>query len=184
MSSKTHHPLTIKKAVPEDLPAIVDLFQHAITHMRAHGIDQWDELYPDPETLRQDIASGSQYICLQEGSLAAAFALNGDCDPEYTEGTWRYGTPFNVVHRLCVDPRRQGTGIGRKTMLSIETMAREQGIVSLRLDAFSQNPAALWLYEKLGFEKAGTITFRKGRFVLYEKLLADPVNPAARHAVN
>lgn len=172
MSIKTHHPLIIKKAAREDLPAIVDLFQRVITGMRTQGIDQWDEIYPGLDTHRQDIASGSQYICLLQGTLAAAFVLNRDYDPQYAQGKWRYDVPFAVVHRLCVDPELQGLGLGKKTMLSIEGLVKEQGIVSIRLDAFSQNPAALKLYEALGFERAGTINFSKGSLILYEKLLS------------
>jgi ribosomal protein S18 acetylase RimI-like enzyme len=52
-----------------------------------------------------------------------------------------------------------------------EDTLRSEGIEAVRLDAFSQNPAALRLYEKRGYEKVGEVTFRKGRFYLFEKKL-------------
>ena len=53
-----------------------------------------------------------------------------------------------------------------------ETLARVQGFRSIHLDCFSANPAALALYERLGYRRTGTATMRKGPFVCFEKLLA------------
>jgi ribosomal protein S18 acetylase RimI-like enzyme len=54
-------------------------------------------------------------------------------------------------------------------MAFIEETLRARGVKAVRLDAFSLNPFALRLYERLGYEKTGEVTFRKGLFYLYEK---------------
>ncbi|MBD5427537.1 MAG: hypothetical protein HDR38_08340 [Treponema sp.] len=43
------------------------------------------------------------------------------------------------------------------------------GIHTIRLDAFSENPYALRLYEHMGYVKVGTADWRKGMFYLMEK---------------
>lgn len=56
-------------------------------------------------------------------------------------------------------------------MLEVESMAMKNGIKAIRLDAFTENPIALRLYEKLGYNIAGYADWRKGRFALMEKKL-------------
>jgi ribosomal protein S18 acetylase RimI-like enzyme len=61
----------------------------------------------------------------------------------------------------------RGVGIGEKMMDAALEEARRIGIQLVELDVFSTNAAAIRLYEKMGFEKAGTIPdkiFRRGRY--------------------
>ena len=76
-----------------------------------------------------------------------------------------------MVHRLMVDPRYQGRGIAGELMRFAEDRAGELGYDAIRLDAFSANPRALWLYQRLGYHDAGCVTFRKGLFRCFEKRL-------------
>lgn len=56
-------------------------------------------------------------------------------------------------------------------MLIIEDILQKEGIRSIRLDVFSQNPYALKMYEALGYQKVGGASWRKGLFYLLEKKL-------------
>ncbi len=162
----------VRKATIKDLPEVIALVQKAIRHMDDRGIHQWDELYPDEATLANDVQDAAMYLLAVGGELAAAFVLNRNCDPEYASGNWKGdASSFAVVHRLCVDPDFQRQGIGTRAMTAAEAIARSGGAASIRLDAFSKNPAALRLYERLGYSKAGMVRFRKGLFFLYEKML-------------
>lgn len=51
----------------------------------------------------------------------------------------------------------------------LENEAKNMGIETIRLDASSLNPYAVKMYVKLGFEKVGIASFRKGKFYLMEK---------------
>ncbi|MEI6207692.1 MAG: hypothetical protein WCP20_12990 [Desulfuromonadales bacterium] len=46
--------------------------------------------------------------------------------------------------------------------------AAKQPYSTIRLDAFAGNPCALALYERLGFRRAGSVSFRKGMFWCFE----------------
>ena len=78
---------------------------------------------------------------------------------------------FYVIHRLCVNPKFQNQGIGTQTMKHIEKQVLSKGIDVIRLDAFTLNPFALKMYEKLGYTKVGDVNWRKGKFHLMEKKL-------------
>lgn len=166
--------LNIRKAVPEELDGIFEIFVRATEHMNAIEIHQWDEVYPNRETLRDDIERLQLYVAAEGDALRGAFVLNCECHEEYDKGDWADTTRnFLVLHRLCVDPLAQSKGIATEIMKHIEIIAKDSGTASIRLDAFPQNPYAVRLYEKLGYRKAGTVNFRKGLFFLYEKCLPD-----------
>lgn len=164
--------LEFRPATPDDLDALVALYAAAAQDMRDHGIDQWDEYYPDREILSEDVESGNMVLGLLDGALACAYVVNRDYDPEYASGAWAHAQGrFCVLHRLCVNPAMQGKGLARQAMARMEKTAREQGFDSVRLDVFSQNLHAQRLYEGLGYRRTGEVRFRKGSFYLMEKAL-------------
>ncbi|MDR3598040.1 GNAT family N-acetyltransferase [Clostridium sp.] len=71
------------------------------------------------------------------------------------------------MHNILPDFQNQG--VGTQSMMLIEKMIRKNWIGSIRLDAFSLNPFALRLYEKIGYARVGKANWRKGLFYLFEK---------------
>lgn len=172
--------LRFRKAALFDLPEIFRLFAAAIRRMDEQGIPQWDEVYPSKAVLRRDALRRQLFVGFLDGRIACAFALSRQCDREYDAGAWRYpNAPYMVIHRLCVHPAFQNRGVAARAMAYIERRLYARGVRAVRLDAFSRNPYALRLYERLGYEKTGEVRFRKGIFCLYEKALAAPVPPKA-----
>jgi len=71
------------------------------------------------------------------------------------------------VFGIAVLDGYRGVGIGEKLMGEVLDRAWRIGIQLVELDVFSNNVAAIRLYEKMGFKKAGTIPdkiFRRGRY--------------------
>ena len=164
--------LEFRPATPDDLDALVALYAAAAQDMRDHGIDQWDEYYPDREILSEDVESGDMTLGLLDGEPVCAYVVNREYDPEYELGAWDHTEgDFCVLHRLCVNPAMQGRGLARQAMARMEKNALEQGFDSVRLDVFSQNLHAQRLYEGLGYRRTGEVRFRKGSFYLMEKAL-------------
>lgn len=120
--------------------------------------------------MQRDIEQEEMYTGTFGENIASCVAVNGECDDAYHRPIWRYRTGKTAyVHRLCVTPEFHNIGIGTATMRVLEDVLREKGVYVIRLDAFSQNPYAIKLYEKLGYLRAGTANWRKGFFYLYEK---------------
>jgi ribosomal protein S18 acetylase RimI-like enzyme len=162
----------LRKAVTEDFKEVAALYHAAVARMIEDRIYQWDEIYPDDKILLEDILRGEMYLLEAEGRLAACIVLNEEQDDLYRTGSWRFtGQRVAVIHRLCVHPKFQGAGIGKKTVRLAEAMAKENGYGIIRLDAFSQNDHARNLYKNLGYTYAGQVNFRKGLFYLMEKAL-------------
>ncbi len=159
-------------ATESDIDEICALVKSAISGMDRNSIFQWDEIYPAREDFLSDIKSGNLYAGKIGEKIAVVFALNKCQDEAYKIANWTYnGEDFCVLHRLCVNPEFQNQGVAKTTLKYIEEKLKNSGKKSLQLNVFTQNPFALRLYEKAGFHQTGTADWRKGKFLLMEKIL-------------
>lgn len=149
----------ISNGKPEELDAILALTRACGKHMRENGIDQWDENYPDRESLKRDIASNTLFAYRENGAVLGIVVLNETQDHEYAEVDWSTSeTDRNlVVHRLAVSPNHQGKGIARKIMDFAEDWAKKQAFDAIRLDTFSQNPRNQRFYKNRGYSELGSV---------------------------
>lgn len=164
----------IKPVGIEQLDEIINLIQAVVKRLIDEGIDQWDELYPGKDDIETDIKGNLAFGYFKNGKIVGYIVLNEETNPEYNEVEWEYdgGIPL-IIHRLSVHPDLTGCGIATEIIDFAEMQAVKCGYSVIRLDVFSQNTAALHLYEKSGYRRAGSVSFRKGKFFLYEKRLQD-----------
>ncbi len=156
----------------DDLDDIFHLVENAIKQMERENIHQWDSIYPTKEDFSSDIKKNELYIGIHNKKIVVVYALNKECDEQYRNGKWQYtGDDFNVIHRLCVSTDFQKKGIAHTTLLHIESELFFLGMKAIRLDVFCENPHALKLYSNNGYCKVGIANWRKGEFLLMEKLL-------------
>jgi ribosomal protein S18 acetylase RimI-like enzyme len=164
--------MDITQAVPTDTDSIMALIRLAVAEMQRQGIFQWDEHYPNREIIAEDIAADSLYKIHTGGDIAGIIVLNENQSPEYATLSWRdsNGKPL-CVHRVCIHPAFQREGLARRLMLFAESYAKKNNYSSIRLDTFSKNPFAQRLYDSLEYKRTGIVSFRKGDFYCYEKLI-------------
>lgn len=142
--------------------------------MESQGIHQWDEIYPDRATLLADVEKQHMQVIEINGQIAGMISVNDEQSPEYQTVQWQHLGRALVVHRLTVAPAHQRQRLATRLMEFAEATAESQGYDTIRLDAFTRNPGATGLYENLGYEKAGTVRFRKGLFFCFEKPVRKP----------
>lgn len=161
-----------REAVKEDIQLIEVLITLAIAEMEKKQIFQWDTQYPTKEDFLNDIQNHHLFVGCIDSQIAVVFVINEEYDEAYLKGKWRNPEKsFQIIHRLCVHPKFQNQGIAKKTMQYIEKQALLEGKQSVRLDVFSKNPYAVKLYLECGYDKVGTVEWRKGTFYLMEKNL-------------
>lgn len=166
----------ISNGKPEELNSILELTRACGRHMRENGIDQWDENYPDIDSLRRDIESKTLFAYRENDEVIGIVVLNETQDPEYAEINWstRESDRNIVVHRLAVSPDHQGKGIARKIMDFAEEWAKENDFDAIRLDTFSQNPRNQRFYKNRGYTELGSVylSYKKEHpYFCYELLL-------------
>ena len=75
---------------------------------------------------------------------------------------WRAAGGEAEILTLAVDPARRRTGLGRSLTLAALAAATDSGAKVMFLEVAADNPAAIALYEKAGFSRAG---LRKAYYV-------------------
>ncbi len=164
--------LVVRKATAPDAAALLQLVRDCVAGMRAAGIEQWDEVYPNAETIARDIEAGTLRVLCDGDIIIASITIDQTMDPLWQDLRWSTdGEPAAAVHRLMVHPSQQGRGLSKLLMRHAEAVALLQGCRSIRLDTFLENPAAMALYPRLGYQPTGTAMMRKGAFAGFEKLL-------------
>ena len=160
-----------------DLDAILAVVDRARAAIRALGIDQWQDGYPEPEVIEADIAAGIGHVFEADGRVAGYLALAPSPEPVYAQidGAWRTAGPYLTVHRMCVDDGFRGTGLSVRMLAFAQEAARARGCASVRADTHRGNVVMQKLLSKCGFARCGTVA--------YEVTAGDPVRIAYENPV-
>lgn len=149
----------IVAGVSGDEQEIIAMTKLCAADLISKGISQWDENYPDLNTIQTDIHRGELFKYVLDDTIVGIVVLNESQDPEYNELNWI--TPVHsrnlVVHRLAVHPKHQGKGIARKLMDFAEKKAKHDGYDSIRLDTFSQNKRNQKFYDNRSYQRTGEV---------------------------
>lgn len=165
--------IEIRKATLHDLEVVCSIILDCKRSMTESGDVQWPDHHPSPEEVKKGVVSGQHFIASIGEEVVGGVLLNHSSDEQYKSIDWRFrdDNPL-IVHRLAVSPKFQGRGVAKELMRFAERYARLNGCVALRLDTFGENKTSSIFYEKLGYERAGTIQmpqYMPGNYVCYEK---------------
>ena len=163
--------MQLRKATPADLPAVEALYEEASQFLRAQGIDQWQDGYPSPETIRRDLLRGDGRIVRIDGAAAAYAAFVFDGEPAYDrieEGGWAAEGPYVAVHRLVVGERFVRRGVAAALLREAAREALVRGIRSFRIDTHPDNGPMRALLVREGFACRGKVRYEAVRLA-YEK---------------
>lgn len=162
--------MSLRLSNVEDLDGLMLITSRCIDHLNRQGIYQWDEIYPSRNDFNDDIVTQSLYSIVDDDLLLGCICINHTEYPGYEKADW-HGSDFYVIHKMIIDPKNEGQGLGKSAMLYAEMMAGENRKDSIRLDCFKDNERANRFYQNLGYVIRGQTPFRKGRFNLYEKMI-------------
>ena len=148
----------IKKASPEDLPAILKIYAGARAFMAKTGNpNQWKNVHPPRQLLEQDIREGNLYVLSCEGDIHGVFAFFLGEDPTYRviQGNgWRSSAPCGTIHRIA------GDGSGGILHACVGFCRKQIGY--LRIDTHEDNRVMQGALKKEGFVPCGIIHIADG----------------------
>lgn len=169
----------MRMAEEKDMNRLNDLYGHCIRALDEQEIYQWNDQYPNRQTLVTNLARRSQFVFEDNGELLGAVCLNEEQALEWGAVDWSDNDKkCLIVHALVVSPKHQGNGYGQKFLEIYEAYAVSKGYKGIRLDAFSENPIANRFYKKNNYVKVGQVVFDykpEGHqvYYCYEKMLID-----------
>lgn len=163
--------LIFRQAVEEDAGRIWQIIQQAKEQMRRLGSQQWQEGYPTPETIANDVALGNGYMLCEEERVIAYGAVIFSGEPAYEtiQGKWMDDEPYVVVHRLAVADEMKQRGIATLFMRKVEVLSFQKGISRFRVDTNFDNHYMHRMLKRLGFAYCGEIQYERGSRMAYEK---------------
>ena len=169
--------IQVRPATENDLPAILDIYNHAVAHSTASADYE-------PHTL----AMRRQWFAERTGAGFPIFVAVDENAPDETAAIvgWsaygpyhgRVGYRFTVENSVYVAADRWGQGIGKLLLAPLVSHAREQGFHSIIASIDGSNEASFRLHAAFGFERVGhfkeaVYKFDRWLDVVYMQLLLE-----------
>ena len=146
-----------------DVKSVTQIIAQAQEYMRNSGIDQWQDGYPNEESIKDDVNRGESFVFVdkESGKIAATAMISLAPEPTYScikDGEWKYDEfPYAVIHRIAVSNELKGQGIAGQIFDFASNYALEHGFNYLRVDTHRDNKSMRRRIEKSGFEYSGII---------------------------
>jgi len=166
--------MAFRKALSTDISNIIRIIRQAQEFFRENGIDQWQNNYPNEETVANDINNNNGYVLVNGNDIIGTVAVLFDEEKTYgyIEGKWLSDGKYATIHRIAVAGEYKGKGYASDILSCIERMCREKNISSMRVDTHEKNKAMQKLLDKNGFIYCGIIYLADGsKRRAYEKII-------------
>lgn len=138
------------------------IIEEAKAYLKLQGIDQWQNGYPDDETLETDVKFGITYVLIIDDQIAATAALHQGLDVNYLNlhgGKWVNGIHgrYTAIHRIAMSSNFRGQHLSDKMITGLITISSVLGYKDVRIDTHPDNKGMQHVITTNGFTKRGTI---------------------------
>jgi len=173
--------MILRHTNPTEVDTVMAIIDHGKAYLKSQNIDQWQNGYPNHQTILEDIKAGLAYVLEHQGEIVATAMISFENEPTYTDikGTgWLTSNPYAVLHRVAVTPNLKGQGIGVALFDQVAKLCRQKGIKSIRIDTHEHNESMKNLLKKTAFTYCGIIYLDpdaagdQGSRIAFEKVLA------------
>lgn len=164
--------MNFREAKKEDIESILEVISHAKEYMKKNNSTQWNENYPNKETIINDIENSIGYVLIVENLIRGYMVVDFSDDEIYKniKGKWKTFGNYASIHRCAIHKELRGQGYGSELFKFAEKLALSKNIRSVRVDTAPENETMKHLFNKNGYEYCGTV-FIDGEKIAYEKLL-------------
>lgn len=157
----------MRKASDRDIPAICNIFQTAKESLAAAGVDQWQQGYPNADSVKADIAANNGYVMDFDGTPIGYMMLRDGEEAAYEhifDGHWlaAESRPYLTIHRIAVDTDQKQKGVAKMMVDEATAIAAQKSCSSLRVDTHQDNRPMRRFLEKQGFVFCGKIRLLEG----------------------
>ncbi|WP_251861456.1 GNAT family N-acetyltransferase [Clostridium sp. Marseille-Q2269] len=157
--------MEFKKATKANINSIMKIITQAQVYFKEQGIDQWQNNYPNEETIKDDITRGDSYVLIKDDNIVATLAVSFDEEKTYDsiyEGQWISNDEYAVIHRIAVDNNYKGLGLSSEIIKNVEKLCLNKHIHSIKIDTHKNNKSMQNLLKKNQFKYCGLIYLEDG----------------------
>ena len=163
-----------RKAEMSETPQIWEILKQAILRRKEDGSNQWQDGYPNPEVVQNDIEKGQGYVLLEGETVVGYSAVIMNYEPAYDDidGKWLTNDEFVVIHRVAISEQHLGKGLAKMIIRYVEDFALDNNIYSVKADTNFDNIPMMKILENSSYTLCGEVLFRGSARKAYEKVLA------------
>jgi ribosomal protein S18 acetylase RimI-like enzyme len=167
--------MEFRKAVEADANSVMNIIKQAQVYFNEHGINQWQDNYPNFETVKNDISNKNGYVLLKDNNVVGTVVVIYEGDKNYESifnGEWISNDEYAVIHRIAIDSKYKGLGLSSVIIRNIEEICLNKGVHSIKVDTHKENISMQKLLQKNGFQYCGIIYLEdKSKRIAFEKTL-------------
>ncbi|WP_274365560.1 GNAT family N-acetyltransferase [Paenibacillus thermotolerans] len=163
--------LYLARAAEDDLERVHSLWADAFAFMQRNGINQWIAEQVTYDAVKYVFDLSEMFLVLDGEEAVGTFFLV-DSDEALWGGETKPGEA-GYLHRLVVDRRHAGRGIGARMLQLAEQYLAERGKGVFRLDCMADNPKLNEFYRSAGFTFIRRVDGDGWSANLYEKKVDD-----------
>ncbi|AYO57745.1 GNAT family N-acetyltransferase [Chryseobacterium sp. 6424] len=166
------HQYIYRKANMADRDQIWEILRQGIERRKKEGSRQWQDGYPNIDSVTDDINKGFGYVIEVSSRIAVYAAVIHETEPAYEniEGKWLSDDDYMVVHRVAVADEFAGQGLASLIFDEIEKQVQQQQIPSIKVDTNYDNAAMLRIFEKRDYQYCGEVYFRGSARKAFQKI--------------
>ena len=171
--TKFNQQFHLRKASAADQEIIWKIIQQAISRRKEEGSNQWQDGYPNLNSIENDIEKNYGYVLESENKILGYAAVIFENEPAYEiiEGNWLSDQEYVVIHRVAVSEEYIGFGLATKIFQEIEKIAISNNTFSIKVDTNFDNIPLLKILDKLNYTYCGEVYFRGSARKAFQKLL-------------
>ena len=166
--------MEFRKAAASDIEGIIKIIKQAQDYFKENGVNQWQNNYPNIETIKQDIKNGYGYVLEDNGEIIGTVAVSFDGEKTYDviyDGEWLSNGEYAVIHRMAVSNSHKGKGLSSMIMKYIEEICLDRNVHSIKIDTHDGNISMQRVIKKNDFKYCGIIYVDdKSRRLAFEKV--------------
>lgn len=165
--------ISFEIAKVSQIDEIWKIFQFAIAARKAEGSEQWQDGYPNKESILADISKGDAWILRDQHNILVYAAVIFDGEPAYEKikGQWLSNQDYITLHRVAVSSEAKGKGLVQQLFTKVEELAISKGVYAIRVDTNFDNFAMLHILKKLDYTYCGEVLMRNSPRKAFEKIL-------------
>lgn len=163
------------KSSRKKLEHIIKIIGEAQEYLAIQNINQWQNGYPNKETILNDIKNNESYIITTKESVIIGTAMfSTKKEPTYKsiEGQWitKSDSKYGVIHRMAISNKYRKKGVAKFIFEKCEQQLIKSEINSMRIDTHEDNLGMQRLLLKLKYLYCGIIYLENGdKRLAYEK---------------
>ncbi len=166
--------MIIRKSLKEDVKDIMKIINRAKEFLKENGVDQWQDGYPNNETIESDILNNDSYVVLKDNNIVATLAISFDGEKTYDviyDGKWLSNGKYAVIHRIAIDNEYRGTGVSSYILQKVYEICLDNNIHSIKIDTHEENIPMQKLLKKSDFKYCGVIYLEdNSKRIAFEKV--------------